>query len=168
MTTFIKELRAKNATIIRRNVPRKEPPIKKQIRSISTSIEEIEGIGKVYAIKLKKSKVNTIESLLEAGCNKKGRKALAENSGISEKLILNWVNRADLARIKGISTQYADLLEFAGVDSVPELAQRKPENLHAKILEVNDEKNLVRKVAALSKVEDWVTQAKNLPKKVTH
>ncbi len=133
-----------------------------------THLSEIEGIGAAYDEKLKEAGINSIEQLLEIGCEKKGRKEIAEKTGISEKLILNWVNRADLTRINGVSTQYADLLEHAGVDTVPELAQRKPENLHAKMQEVNDAKNLVRKTPSLSQVEDWVTQAKELPRVVTH
>ncbi len=83
-------------------------------------LTEVEGIGESYAAKLKDAGITTLENLLKVGCEKKGRKEIAEKSGITEKLILNWVNRADLTRIKGISTQYADLLECAGVDTVPE------------------------------------------------
>ena len=133
-----------------------------------TKLSEIEGIGDAFSEKLTNEGITSLENLLETCCEKKSRKDLADKSGISEKLILNWVNRADLSRIKGISTQYADLLECAGVDSVPELAQRKPENLHAKMLEVNEENNLVRKVPAISLVEDWVSQAKDLPRVVCH
>ncbi len=131
-------------------------------------LSDIEGIGDVYSTKLEEAGINTLEKLLEAGSEKKGRKGIAEKTGISEKLLLNWVNRADLARIKGISTQYADLLEFAGVDTVPELAQRRADNLHAKMIEINDEKSLVRKVPAISQVEDWVAQAKELPRVVNY
>lgn len=131
-----------------------------------TKLSDVEGIGEAYSAKLEAAGVSSIENLLEVGAQKKDRKALAEKSGVSEKLILNWVNRADLARIKGVSTQYADLLECAGVDTVPELAQRNAENLHAKMESVNEEKNLVRKVPALSQVEDWVKQAKDLPRAV--
>lgn len=86
--------------------------------------------------------VTTLEDLLKKCCEKKGRKEIADKSGIGEKLVLSWVNRADLSRIKGVSTQYADLPECAGVDTVPELAQRKPENLQSKMCEINAEKNL--------------------------
>ncbi|ROS01300.1 uncharacterized protein DUF4332 [Sinobacterium caligoides] len=133
-----------------------------------TKLADIEGIGEVYSQKLEKAGVATQQALLEQGGERKGRKQIAESSGITETLILKWVNRADLARIKGVSTQYADLLEFAGVDSVPELAQRNAENLHAKMIEVNDEKSLVRQTPGLSNVEDWVTQAKSLPRAVFH
>lgn len=132
------------------------------------NIVDIEGIGEVYAAKLTESGIGTIEGLLEAGKDKTGRQALAEKTGISETHILNWVNRADLARISGIGTQYADLLEHAGVDSVPELAQRNPENLQAKMEEVNSQKNLVNRVPSLSEVTSWVDQAKSLPRVVTH
>lgn len=131
-------------------------------------LSEIEGIGEVYATKLHEAGITSLETLLQTCCEKKGRKAIADQSGLPEKQILNWVNRADLARIKGVSTQYADLLEFAGVDTVPELAQRKAENLQLKMAEINDEKNLVRKVPTASQVEEWVAQAKNLPRLITH
>jgi predicted flap endonuclease-1-like 5' DNA nuclease len=107
-----------------------------------TKLSEIEGIGEAYSAKLTDAGITSIENLLESYCEKKGRKELAEKTGISEKLVLNWVNRGDLARIKGVSTQYADLLECAGVDTVPELAQRNAENLQAKMVEVNEKKTL--------------------------
>ncbi len=131
-------------------------------------LSTIEGIGKTFSQKLEKAGITSLENLLTNGCQKKGRKKLAKEKGISEKQILNWVNRADLSRIKGVGTQYADLLECAGVDTVPELAQRKPENLHAKMSEVNTAKKLVRKLPTPSQVQDWVSQAKALPRVVTH
>jgi predicted flap endonuclease-1-like 5' DNA nuclease len=133
-----------------------------------TKLSEIEGIGEAYSAKLTAAGITSIENLLESCCEKKGRKELADKTGISEKLVLNWVNRADLARIKGVSTQYADLLECAGVDTVPELAQRNVENLHAKMVAVNEEKNLVRQVPSASQVEAWVTQAKVLPRVINY
>ena len=126
-------------------------------------LSDIEGIGPSYEAKLKEIGIGSIEKLLEEGNTKAERKSLAEKTDISEKLILNWVNRADLARVKGISTQYADLLEVAGVNTVPQLATRNAENLHIKMTEVNEDKNLVRKVPALSQIEDWIAQAKELP-----
>ncbi len=133
-----------------------------------TKLTEIESIGEVYSAKLEDAGITSVENLLQTGGDKKGRKALAESTGVSEKQLLNWVNRADLARIKGVSTQYADLLECAGVDTVPELAQRKPENLQAKMAEVNEEKKLVRQVPAVSQVEGWVQQAGELPRMVNY
>jgi predicted flap endonuclease-1-like 5' DNA nuclease len=83
-------------------------------------------------------------------------------------LILEWVNLADLLRIKGLGEEFSDLLEEAGVDTVPELAQRNPENLHQKMVEVNEAKNLVRRVPGLAQVTDWVAQAKELPRVITY
>lgn len=131
-------------------------------------IEEIEGIGSTYAKKLVEAGIKTTEDLLEAGSTRKGRETLAKKAGISEKLILEWVNLSDLMRIKGIGQEYSDLLEEAGVDTVAELAKRIPENLHAKILEVNEKKKLVRRPPTLSDVKQWVEQAKTLPKKVEY
>ena len=131
-------------------------------------LSDIEGIGATYASKLQAAGLTSQDSLLSTCCAKKGRADIAASTGISEKLILNWVNRADLCRIKGVSTQYADLLECAGVDTVPELGQRNAANLTVKMSEVNEQKNLVRKVPTQSQVEGWDAQAKELPKVVTH
>ncbi|MBP6964947.1 MAG: DUF4332 domain-containing protein [Armatimonadetes bacterium] len=132
------------------------------------NIADIEGIGDVYAAKLESAGVNTVEKLLEAGAGKKGREDLAGKIDVGEKLILEWVNRADLARIKGIGSEFADLLEAAGVDTVPELAQRSAENLVAKLGEVNAEKNLTRRLPTADQVADWIEQAKKLPRVVTY
>lgn len=133
-----------------------------------TKLSVIEGIGPVYEEKLKNVDVKSVENLLEVGSTKEGRADLAESTDISEKLILTWVNHADLARIKGIRGEYAELLEAAGVDTVPELAQRNAENLYAKIVEVNESKKLVRKLPTAKQVADWVKQAKALPRVVTY
>lgn len=133
-----------------------------------SNIVDIEGIGKVYAGKLEAADITTTQALLERGATPKSRQDLAEQTDISGKLILEWVNLADLFRIKGIGEEYSDLLEEAGVDTVPELAQRNPENLHRKMVEVNEEKELVRRVPGLSQVESWVAQAKELPRVITY
>lgn len=133
-----------------------------------TALSKIEGIGASYAEKLKKAGIRSIEALLEAGATSKGRKDLAEKTGIGDALILNWVNRADLFRVPRVSEQYSDLLEKAGVDTVVELGKRKPANLLAKMVEVNAEKNLVNRMPTLKMVESWVEAAKSLPRKVQH
>jgi predicted flap endonuclease-1-like 5' DNA nuclease len=132
------------------------------------SITAIEGIGPANADKLKGVGIRTVEKLLEMGASKKGRDELAEKAGISGKLILTWVNSADLFRVQGVGGQYAELLHAAGVDSVPELAQRKAENLHQKMTQINAEKNLTRRVPTLEQVAGWVAQAKTLPKVISH
>ena len=131
-------------------------------------IEEIEGIGATYAKKLADVGIRTTDELLNACATPKQRKDLAEKTGISPKLILEWTNLADLFRIKGVGEQYSDLLEEAGVDTVAELAKRVPENLHAKMLETNTAKNLVKRPPTLSNVKDWVEQAKSLPRKIEY
>lgn len=133
-----------------------------------TAIIDIEGIGEAYATKLKNAGVTSVESLLDAGGTPKGRKDLAEKTGISPDLVLKWVNRADLYRIKGIGQEYSDLLEAAGVDTVVELAQRNAEHLFTKMVEVNEAKKLVRKMPTQAQVGDWVSQAKALPRKVSY
>lgn len=133
-----------------------------------TSLNKIEGIGDKYAAKLQAAGVNSLESLLEKGKTPHGRKQLAEVTGVSDKLILEWVNHADLFRINGIGEEYSDLMEEAGVDTVVELAQRNPENLLAKMSEVNAQKSLVRRLPVLHQVQDWVEQAKKLPRVIEY
>ena len=140
----------------------------KEVSPRSAGITNIEGIGPAYAKKLKDEGIKTTDDLLEAGSAKKGRKELAEKTGIAERLILEWVNKADLFRIKGIGEEYSDLLEEAGVDTVVELSRRNPENLHATIVGINEAKKLVRRTPTLSKVKDWIEQAKLLPRKVEY
>jgi predicted flap endonuclease-1-like 5' DNA nuclease len=129
---------------------------------------KVEGIGEVYAQKLKEAGIQTTEALLREGSSPKGRQEIAEKAGIGHALILEWVNHVDLFRIKGVSEEYADLLEEAGVDTVPELAQRKAENLYASLAEVNAQKKLVRRLPALSQVSSWIEQAKGLPRMVNY
>ena len=133
-----------------------------------TALSKIEGIGDVYSEKLKAAGVGTIEELLSTGAAPKGRKALADSTGISDKLILEWVNRADLFRVKGIGEEYSDLLESAGVDTVKELAQRKADNLHKKLVEVNEAKKLVRKLPTEEQVAGWIESAKSLPRGIEY
>ena len=133
-----------------------------------TNLRQIEGIGPVYADKLQQVGIESIEDLLNKGAAPQGRKEMAEKTGISPKLVLRWINRADLARVQGIGEEYGDLLEAAGVDTVPELAQRNPQNLYQKLSEVNAEKKLVRHLPSQAQVESWVAQAKELPRVMTY
>ena len=135
---------------------------------MSKKITEIEGIGPAYQEKLAAAGVKTVEGLLELGASKSGRKKLAEDVGLDESQILVWVNMADLFRIKGVASQFAELLKAAGVDTVKELRTRNAENLHAKLVEVQEEKKITRTVPALSQVTDFVEQAKKLEPMVTY
>lgn len=131
-------------------------------------IVSIEGIGPVYAEKLAGAGIKTIEALLDKGAGRKGREDLAELTGITEKLILEWVNLADVMRIKGIGEEYSDLLEEAGVDTVKELKNRNPENLYKAMVETNQKKKLVRRVPTLKEVQKWVAEAAKLEPRVTY
>ena len=131
-------------------------------------IIDIEGIGTKYLEKLIEIDIETTEDLLEKCSTKKGRMNAAESTRISESLILEWVNMADLFRIRGVAEEFSDLLEESGADTVVELAMRNPENLYAKMVEVNEMKNLVNRLPSQRQVSDWVEQAKNLPRKVEY
>lgn len=131
-------------------------------------IIDVEGIGEVYGKKLVDAGINTVDELLEACCKPAGRKALAEKTEISPKLILTWTNHADLMRINGIGPQFSELLEAAGVDTVKELKHRKAENLQPKLEEINIEKNLVNRVPSLKEVQKMIDQASELPAKMEY
>ena len=135
---------------------------------MSYKISEIEGIGPSYAEKLASAKIANTDDLLQFCCDKKGRKSTAESTGVSEKLLLKWANMADLMRIKGVGRQFAEMLEAAGVDTVKELATRRPDNLAAKMAEVNEAKNLANATPAQSIVEGWVSAAKGTEPKISH
>jgi len=131
-------------------------------------IIDIEGIGDAYAPKLQAEGINTVEELLDRCAAPAGRKALAEKTGISEKLILRWANHADLFRINGIGPQFAELLEAAGVDTVKELRHRVAANLAAKLVEVNDEKHLCKRVPVESELQKMIDQAKEMEPRMTY
>jgi predicted flap endonuclease-1-like 5' DNA nuclease len=133
------------------------------------NIEEIEGIGPQFAEQLRGAGVRTTEALLERGGTRKGRQELADASGLTGARILEWVNRADLFRIKGIGSEFSDLLEVAGVDTVAELAQRNATNLAAALAKAVEERpSIVRRVPSESVVADWIAQAKDLPRAVEY
>jgi len=132
-------------------------------------LEEVEGIGPINAEQFKLAGIATGEALLEQGATPGGRAALEKATGISGTLILKWVNRLDLMRIKGVGAEYSDLLEVAGVDSPAELAQRNAGNLATTFEEVVAARpGTVRRVPTEAEVAGWIAEAKALPKVVTH
>ena len=145
-----------------------DPADSSEMAKFKYDLEYVEGIGPAYAGKLKTIGLVTCLDLLKAGASRKGREEIVEKTGISNKLILKWVNHVDLYRIKGVGSEYADLLEASGVDTVVELAQRNPANLLQKMVQVNTDKSLVRKAPTAAQVEDWVAQAKGLPRGITY
>ena len=132
----------------------------------SRIIADVEGIGPVYGRKLKKIGIRTTGKLLLACRTPADRKRISKETGITENLLLEWANRADLFRIKGVAEEYSDLLEVAGVDTVVELAQRNPGNLYETIIEKSRETGtqIVRRPPGKKQVESWVKQAKKLPR----
>jgi predicted flap endonuclease-1-like 5' DNA nuclease len=131
-------------------------------------VEDIEGIGPAHAATLQGAGIRTSDALLERAGPKAGRDALAAETGISGKLLLEWANACDLMRIDGIGAQFSDLLEAAGVDSAAELAQRNAANLAATFQELNAARATTRRAPTEAMVADWIAQAKKLPKVVTH
>ncbi len=135
---------------------------------MSYPIEDIEGIGPANAEKLSKAAITKTGDLLGKCATPKGRKNVAEQTGLSEAVVLKWTNMADLMRISGVAEEYSELLEAAGVDTVKELKHRNPENLAAKMAEVNEHKNLTRQVPSATQVTKWVERAKELEPILTY
>lgn len=135
---------------------------------MSKKITEIEGIGEATAARLIDMGIKTVEAFLKKGADPKGRDAIAKESGLSAAKVLAFVNMADLFRVKGIGSEYAELLQASGVNTVVELSKRNPENLHAKMLEVNADKKLVRQPPSSDTVAGWVQSAKELPRVVQY
>ncbi|MBQ5582477.1 MAG: DUF4332 domain-containing protein [Bacteroidales bacterium] len=131
-------------------------------------IIDIEGVGPAYAEKLTAAGIVKVEDLLAKCAYPAGRKALAEETEIPEKNILRWTNHADLFRLKGVGPQFAELLEAACVDTVKELAHRNAENLAAKMVEVNEEKHLVKRVPVACEIQKMIDQAKELPAGISY
>ena len=133
-----------------------------------TKVVDIEDVGPVFAQKLQTAGISTVEALLKAGATPEGRKELAAKSGIDQDKILSWVNFADLYRIKGVGSEYSQLLEVAGVDTVVELSKRVPAKLFKKMAETNAEKQLVRREPSLKEIESWVEQAKKFERVIKY
>ena len=131
-------------------------------------IEDVEGIGPTFAEKLIAAGVATTEALLDRGASDAGRSRLASEAGISEQLLLKWVNHADLMRIDGVGSEYADLLEAAGVDSPAELAQRNAANLAVTFGELDAGRNTVRRIPSEAAVTGWIAEAKTMERRVEH
>ena len=133
-----------------------------------TKIIDIEGIGPAFAKKLSAAGIKSVEALLKRGATPKGREEIAKETGLGHKEILEWVNRADLYRIKGVGSEYSDLLENAGVDTVVELSKRDAKNLMVKMTETNTKRKVVRRLPTEKQVAGWISQAKRLPRAVSY
>ena len=127
-----------------------------------TPVSGIRGITPELAAKLKGAGVDNTDELLAAAQMRGPRGELAKKLGVNPSQILELVNRADLARLKGIGDAYSNLLEEAGVDSVKELAHRVPANLHATITKVNEAKKITTRPPDLGAITDWIEQAKQM------
>ena len=145
------------------------PAVERPLEPAGTApLRDIEGIGAVYVQQLENLGLRTFNDLLTAGAGPKDREELAAAVGVGGKLLLRWVNQVDLCRVDGVGPQYADLLEAAGVDTVPELAQRRADNLAKRMAEVNEKQHLVRRLPAESEVARWIESARDLPRIVTY
>ena len=131
-------------------------------------VEKIEGVGSKYAAKLAGAGIKNTKQLLEKAASRKGRADLAKATGVEEKLILKWANMCDLMRIKGVGEEFSELLEIAGVDTVKELAKRRPDNLRQAMVEANEKRKLVRQLPSIGQCESWVKQAKDISPMMTY
>jgi predicted flap endonuclease-1-like 5' DNA nuclease len=130
---------------------------------VQYKVEKIEGVGPKFAAMLAKAGIRNTKQLLDRAATRKGRKELAQVTGVDEQLILKWANMSDLMRIKGVGEEFSELLEIAGVDTVKELGKRRPDNLRQAMVDANTKRKLVRQLPSVGQCESWVKQAKELP-----
>lgn len=135
---------------------------------VQYKIEKIEGVGPKYASMLAKAGIKNTKQLLDRAATRKGRKEVAQATGVDEQLILKWANMCDLMRIKGVGEEFSELLEVAGVDTVKELGKRRPDNLRQAMVDANGKRKLVRQLPSIGQCENWVKQAKELPPMMTY
>jgi predicted flap endonuclease-1-like 5' DNA nuclease len=165
-TSFPNEIYESRETTYYQQEPEEESIIEQRLRTIN--IIDIEGIGQVYARRLYELNIFTISDFLEKGSTPKGRTHIAEETGISPRLIFKWINHIDLYRIKGIAEEYSNLLLEAGVATILELAQINTDILYSKLVEINQEKNLVNKLPSQKNIYRWVEEARKLPRRIQY
>ena len=129
---------------------------------MSYKIEQIEGIGPHFGARLVAAGVHTSDDLLNRTATAEGRQQLAIATGLSTMQLTTWRHQADLMRVSGIGSEYGQLLEAAGIETVRELAQRKPENIVNLLDRVNEQKQLTRQVPPLKTVSKWVERARRM------
>ena len=132
------------------------------------TIDAIAGLDPKSATRFRKSRVRTTEALLKRAATRRGRKELAASTRLEEKQILIWVNRADLMRVKGIGSEYSDLLESAGVDTIKELRRRNPVSLTKKMMQIKESQKLVQRLPTEGMVTGWVAHASQLEPMITY
>jgi predicted flap endonuclease-1-like 5' DNA nuclease len=139
-----------------------------RIVNMRYNINDIEGIGPAYARKLKNVGIKSTGELLKRCAGSHGRKLVSRQTRLPESRLLRWANQADLMRISGVGTQFAELLEAAGVDTVKELRHRKAANLAETMKKVNDRKHLAKLSPSKTVIDRWIKQAKRLAPKISH
>ena len=132
------------------------------------TIDAIAGLDPKSATRFRKSRVRTTEALLKRAATRRGRKDLAASTKLEEKQILIWLHRADLMRVKGIGSEYSDLLEAAGVDTIKELRRRNPVSLTKKMIQINESRMLVQRLPTEGMVERWIDHASQLEPIIIH
>ena len=135
---------------------------------MSYPLTDIDGIDPEAVSILKTVGIRSTGKLLEAASTAKARKSLAIKTGFEEKQLLCWANVADRMRVRGISKEYAELLQAAGVDTVKELKYRNPANLAKAMADANRKRKMVRLLPSEKVVERWIDHAKSLPLKITY
>lgn len=127
-------------------------------------ITDIDGIKGDYAARLRRIGIRDSDELLHYGATRRGRRELAKVIGLGDRRVSEWVNRADLLRIPGISTRYSNLLEAVGITTVKSLRRRDPAKLHAELVETNSRRRrpVVGRTPSAADVEAWVQSARHL------
>jgi predicted RecB family nuclease len=126
-------------------------------------LAQVEGLEPDVIARLSTIGIDTTNELLTRGAEPAGRAEITGVSGLTEPALLALLFRADLERVHGIGWDYAGLLVEAGVGTVTDLAYRQAEELRKRMMAVNAERSLVKRVPSLAQVTAWIDHARTLP-----
>jgi predicted flap endonuclease-1-like 5' DNA nuclease len=129
---------------------------------MSHKVSEIKGLEPQAATKLQQMQIHTVDDLVKRTQTPQQRTELATRLGVVPSHLTDWVNRANLMRLKGVGTEMANLLEDCGVDSVKELQHRKADALATKLKDTNDTKHITHHSPSQDQVREWIEEARTL------
>ena len=126
-------------------------------------ISKLRGVPPRARLRLKSQRITTCAQLLSTAGDAVSRAALVETTGIDTDVLLRLVQRADMARIRGIGTVFGLMLEELDIPDVEQLARQTPGELHAALRAYNLEERLARRSPTMEEVVDWIETAQSLP-----
>lgn len=133
-----------------------------------TSLAKLISIGENNADRLGRLGIDTPVALILSGASSKGRKEIADKTGLKGATILMWVRQAELFRLMGFGEQDANLLQLAGVIDASDLAHQQPALFYQTLLQVKQKTNTFYQIPTLSQLTKWINQSKRMLRLITY